>query len=76
MMFFGGGMFIIGLLVLVAIIAAVGGLGGFFNRDRQGFNSDSPQPTPKSPQDILRERYARGEISQEEYQRMQATLEQ
>ena len=75
MMFFGGGMLFFGLLVLVAIIVAVGGLGGFFNRERKGFNSASQQPAPRSSQDILRDRYARGEISHEEYQQMQATLE-
>ena len=68
MMFFGGGMFIFWLLLLVILIAVVRGLGGVFNCEQQ--------TTTNTPQEILRERYARGEISQEEYQQMQATLKQ
>jgi putative membrane protein len=75
MMFLGGGMFIFWLLLLAVIVVAVGGLGGIRNRNRQEPKADFQQPMPKSPQDILRERYARGEINQEEYQQMQATLE-
>ena len=75
MMFFGGGMLIFWLLVLAVIIAAVGGLGGVLNRERHESDAASQLPTSKSPQDVLRDRYARGEISQDEYQQMQATLE-
>jgi len=75
MMFLGGGMFIFWLLLLAVIIGVAGGLGGVFNRNRQGSDVASQQPTPQSPQDILRERYVRGEISQEEYQQMGATLD-
>ena len=74
MMFLGGGMFIFWLLLLAVIIAVAGGLGGFFNRGYRESDATSQQPTPKSPQAILRDRYVRGEISQEEYQQMQATL--
>ena len=75
MMFLGGGMFIFWLLLLAVIIAVAGGLGGVFNRERQGADVASQQLTPQSPKDILRERYVRGEINQEEYQQMQETLE-
>ena len=37
------------------------------------FNSQSSQKTPES---ILKERYARGEITREEYQKMRRTLAQ
>ena len=75
MMFFGGGMVIFWLLVLVGIIAAVAGWGGFTGRNRQDNRGlPTPPPTKETPEDILRARYARGEISQEEYVQMQATL--
>ena len=74
MMFFGGGMVIVWLLVVVGIIAAVAGLGGFTRHNRQD-SSVTGQPQGKeTPEDILRARYARGEISQEEYIQMQAIL--
>ena len=75
MMFFGGGMVIFWLLVLVGIIAAVAGLGSFAARNRQDSSASPGQPQAKeTPEDILRARYARGEMSQEEYVQMQATL--
>lgn len=75
MMFFGGGMVIFWLLVLVVIIAAVVGLSSFAARNRQDSNGFTGQPQAKeTPEDMLRSRYARGEISQEEYVQMQATL--
>lgn len=75
MMFFGGGMVIFWLLVLVGIIVAAAGLGGFAARNRQDSSGSTGQPRAKeTPEDILRARYARGEISQEEYVQMQATL--
>jgi len=75
MMFFGGGMVIFWLLVLVGIIAAVAGLGGFTGRNRQDSSASTGQPpTKETPENILRARYARGEISQEEYTQMKATL--
>ncbi len=75
MMFFGGGMVIFWLLVLVGIIAAVAGWGGLTGRNRQDSSGLTVQPpTKETPENILRARYARGEISQEEYVQMQATL--
>ena len=75
MMFFGGGMLICWLLVLVGIIAAVAGLGGFAGRNRQDSSAaPGPLPTKERPEDILRARYARGEINREEYVQMQAVL--
>ena len=75
MMFFGGGMLIFWLLVLVGIVAAGVGLGGFAGWNRQD-SSAAPGllPTKETPEDILRARYARGEISREEYVEMQAIL--
>jgi len=74
-MFFGGGMVIFWLLVLVGIIAAVVGLGGFAGRNRLDSSAPPGQlQTKETPEDILRARYARGEISQAEYVQMQAAL--
>ena len=75
MMFFGGSMLIFWVLVLVGFIAAGVGLGGFAGRNRQGSSAaPGPLPTKETPEDILRARYARGEISREEYVEMQAIL--
>lgn len=74
MMFFGGGMVIVWLLVLVGIIAAVAGLSSFTARNRQDSGLPTQPPLKETPEDILRARYARGEISQEDYMQMQATL--
>lgn len=75
MMFFGGGMVIFWLLVVFGLVAAFIGLGGFAARHRQDSSASPGQPPAKeAPEDILRARYARGEISQEEYTQMKATL--
>lgn len=75
MMFFGGGMVIFWLLVLFGIVAAVAGWGGFAARNRQDSSGSLGQsPTKETPEEILRARYARGEISQEEYLHMKETL--
>lgn len=74
MMAFGGGMVILWLLVIVGVIAVVVGLNGFTARNGQSSGLAVPPPRKETPEDILRARYARGEISQEEYVQMQATL--
>ena len=75
MMFFGGSMLIFWLLVLVGIITAGVGLGGFAVRNHQDSSAaPGPLPTKERPEDILSARYARGEISREEYVQMQAAL--
>ena len=72
MMFFG---WLIPLVLLV-----FGGM-WFFNNNganRAGnFNGSSAGSTPsaqKTPREILQERYARGEIDQEQYEKMNKTL--
>lgn len=74
MMFFGGGMFIVWLLVLVGIVAAFVGLGGFAARNRQDNSSPEQRQAKETPEEILRARYARGEINQAEYLQMKETL--
>lgn len=75
MMFFGGGMLLFWLLVIGGAIAAIGGLRGLNARNRQDSTGSTPQPGAKeSAEEILRTRYAKGEISREEYTQMATTL--
>ena len=55
----------IGMLVFLAILVAL----FFLFRDRLPTVSP-PGPRDESPEEILKRRYARGEISREEYERM------
>lgn len=71
-----GLLFLVGLGLL--IVLAVRALGGGIRRDTPAHNapldiSSSPQPTRGSARQILDERYARGELTTEEYrERLQA----
>lgn len=70
-----GGMFLFWLIPLVLLIIGVGWLFGNRNPDRTG-SMDTPQRRSETtPQEILRERYARGEITKEEFEEMRSTLE-
>ena len=60
---FGGLLVMVGFVVL--IVWAVGAVG------RGGTSREPERP---SPLDILRERYARGEITQEEFEQAKRTL--
>lgn len=51
-------------LVILGIVALIRWLSG----------GPQPPPGPDSPMDILRKRYASGEITREEYQRMRREL--
>jgi uncharacterized membrane protein len=59
-MMFGGALIFVGLLIAVAY--ALGWRPNDLRLDSQG-----PREGSKSPLDILKERYARGEITREEY---------
>lgn len=65
-MFFGGLIFV---GVLVALAYALGWRPGGLRLGNQELREES-----KSPLDILKERYARGEITKQEYQEMHADL--
>jgi putative membrane protein len=56
-------------LVITAIVLLVGRMGG-----PQTPNTQSKQPKPTTPEEILAERFARGEIDDEEYHRRRAIL--
>jgi putative membrane protein len=54
-------------LVIAGIVAAVRYFGAVPDR--------ADWPVPRTPQDVLAERYARGEIEEDEYQRRLKTLQ-
>lgn len=74
---FGWGGGIVSILLLGLII-----IGGFFlirwiirRTDGSGFNAGSSSSgSERNAEEILKERYAKGEISREEYHRMRADL--
>ena len=79
-MMFGGGMFI-GLIVLVLFLVLIGALvvGGIWLVSREtgsgGLNfGQGSEPSPEDPLEILKQRYARGEITREEYESMREDL--
>lgn len=79
-MMFGGGMFI-GLIVLVLFLVLIGGLivGGIWLVSRGtgsgGLNfGQGTESSREGPLDILKQRYARGEITREEYESMREDL--
>ncbi|HID06727.1 MAG TPA: SHOCT domain-containing protein [Armatimonadetes bacterium] len=64
---FGGGfMWIFWILLIVAIVWAVRAAGG---------NGKNPPETRKSALDILKERYAKGEIDQQEFEQKRKDLQ-
>ena len=72
---FSGGLLMLlwwGGLMVLAVLVLRGLAGGFLNNANR--DSTPPQTGP-TPLEILQARYARGEISQEEYQHMKATLQ-
>lgn len=60
----GGWMF----LWWILLILAIAGIGSFFFRQQDNKNRD------KSATDILKERYARGEISKQEFEEMKRDI--
>jgi putative membrane protein len=69
-MFPGFGLIIIVVLVVIIVWALAGGrLSG-----SQGGTSDGRPTSPDTPLEIVRKRYARGEITREEFERMKKDL--
>ena len=74
-MMFGGGMLLGWLLPVILLV--LGGIWLFNNgswASRSRDNDLSPRNTARTSEEILRERYARGEITQTEYKEMAETL--
>ncbi len=67
MMFFGGWMFIVWVLIIGLIVW------GVIRLNRRG-TSVSDKPGGNAPLDTARERYARGEISKEEFEQIKKDL--
>ncbi len=71
---------LVGLLVMVVfwglvIAAIVLGIRWLLRADeRSRYGAPPPPPPAQDPMAILRERYARGEIDEEEYERRRKTL--
>jgi putative membrane protein len=59
-----------GALILVGILAALAYAFGWIGPGNQPFR----RGTDRTPMDILKERYARGEISKEEYDEMRRDI--
>ena len=66
---YGRFMMWIGLILIIVVIVIL-----FKNTGMLEGNSNGRNTSSKSPLDILKERYARGEISEEEYERMKKNL--
>lgn len=63
-----------GLIWVVLIVAVVAYLFGW-RPENLNLGGSRGQRDEKAPLDILKERYARGEVTKEEYERMRADLE-
>jgi len=64
---FGSGGVLMGLLIIVIIVVVA----YFIFKRRGAFGSTS---TAETPLEILKKRYAKGEISEEEYEKMKKNL--
>ncbi len=73
-----GGGFGMWLWIIVLVVVVV--LVGYFladltnRRTRDGRGAPGPDEVNETPLDLLKKRYARGEITREEYQRIKADL--
>lgn len=73
---FGGGLWMLGgLLLVVGVLVLIVWLVGRSNIGSSAMGGSAGGPgTGPAPLDILRERYARGEISDEEFERRRKVL--
>jgi putative membrane protein len=67
------GVFLVVLFWALVIAALVLGIRWLIRADQRG-RLQPPGPRPEDPLEILRQRYARGEIDDEEYERRRKTL--
>ena len=59
---------------LILVLVIVGGI-AYALGWRPQFNQMGPAQSKQTPLDLLKERYARGEISREDYEQMRVDLE-
>jgi putative membrane protein len=70
----GGGHMLYGLVMMIAAIAVVIGIVVLVVRWTGGGAGGQSAPAGKSPQDILKERYARGEMTTKEFEERRKAL--
>ncbi len=75
MMWGGGGWWVIGGLVMVACIIMMGRMMMGHIGSGHGGHGDVEDQSNRSAHDILAERFARGEISEEEFEQRRRVLE-
>ncbi len=73
-MMFGGGMLLGWLLPVILLVLGGAWLFNGTSVSRSRDNDFSPHNRGKTAEEILQERYARGEITQSEYKEMSETL--
>ncbi len=75
MMGFGGFGFLFMLVFFIVIIGlAVWMVSALFPRGHEGFDASCPRSGEETALDILKKRYARGEITKAEYESMRQDL--
>jgi uncharacterized membrane protein len=75
MMWGGGGWWVIGALVIVVCIFMMGRMMMGHGGSGHGSHGDFEDQSNRSARDILAERFARGEISEEEFEHGRRVLE-
>jgi putative membrane protein len=70
----GGGHMFFGLVMMILVIAVIVVIVVLVMRWTGGPRHGQHGPAPKTPQDILKERYARGELSTKEFEERRKVL--
>jgi putative membrane protein len=74
-----GLMWLLGIVIVVlfwglVIAALVLGVRWLIRADRRGSQASAPPPATSDPLEVLRHRYAKGEIDEDEFERRRKTL--
>jgi putative membrane protein len=65
---------IVGLLFLIALIVVVVWVVNRLSREDRGYRGPTGDPSRPTPTEILRERFARGEITEEQFEQARKVL--